>query len=94
MYYVYIMTNKYNSVVYTGMTNNLERRVYQHKNKLLEGFTKKYNADKLVYFEMTEDVKSAIEREKQIKGWTREKKNSLIENVNPTWSDLSSEWYV
>ena len=74
MYYVYIMTNKYNSVVYTGMTNNLERRVYQHKNKLLEGFTKKYNADKLVYFEMTEDVKSAIEREKQIKGWTREKK--------------------
>ena len=94
MYYVYIMTNKYNSVVYTGMTNNLERRVYQHKNKLLEGFTKKYNADKLVYFEMTEDVKSAIEREKQINGWTREKKNSLIENVNPTWSDLSSEWYV
>ena len=94
MYYVYIMTNKYNSVVYTGVTNNLERRVYQHKNKLLEGFTKKYNADRLVYFEMTEDVKSAIEREKQIKGWTREKKNSLIENVNPTWSDLSSEWYV
>ena len=94
MYYVYIMTNKYNSVVYTGVTNNLERRVYQHKKKLLEGFTKKYNADRLVYFEMTEDVKSALEREKQIKGWTREKKNSLIENVNPTWSDLSSEWYV
>lgn len=94
MYYVYIMTNKYNSVVYTGVTNNLERRVYQHKNKLLEGFTKKYNADRLVYFEMTEDVKSAIEREKQIKGWTREKKNSLIEAVNPIWSDLSSEWYV
>ena len=93
MYYVYIMTNKYNSVVYTGVTNNLERRVYQHKNKLLEGFTKKYNADRLVYFEMTEDVKSAIEREKQIKGWTREKKNSLIEAVNPIWADLSNEWY-
>ena len=87
------MTNKYNSVVYTGVTNNLERRVYQHKNKLLEGFTKKYNADRLVYFEMTEDVKSAIEREKQIKGWTREKKNSLIEAVNPIWADLSNEWY-
>ena len=94
MYYVYITTNKYNSVVYTGMTNNLEKRIYQHKNKIIDGFTKRYNVNKLVYFEMAEDVKSAIEREKQIKGWTREKKNSLIENVNPTWSDLSSEWYV
>ena len=88
------MTNKYNSVVYTGVTNNLEKRIYQHKNKIIDGFTKRYNVNKLVYFEMAEDVKSAIEREKQIKGWTREKKNSLIEAVNPTWSDLSSEWYV
>lgn len=94
MYYVYITTNKYNSVVYTGMTNNLEKRIYQHKNKIIDGFTKRYNVNKLVYFEMAEDVKSAIEREKQIKGWTREKKNSLIEAVNPTWADLSSEWYV
>ncbi len=87
------MTNKYNSVVYTGMTNNLERRVYQHKNKIIAGFTKRYNVNKLVYFEMAEDVKSAIEREKQIKGWRREKKNSLIEVVNPIWADLSNEWY-
>jgi len=93
MYYVYILSNKYNSVIYTGVTNNLERRIYQHKNKIFEGFTKKYNVDKLVYFEITEDVKSAIEREKQIKGWTREKKNSLIEAVNPIWADLSNEWY-
>ncbi|MCL2674948.1 MAG: GIY-YIG nuclease family protein [Defluviitaleaceae bacterium] len=92
MYYVYILANWNNKVIYTGITNNLERRVYEHKNKLIEGFTKQYNVDKLVYFDSTLDVKSAIEREKQIKGWTREKKNELIETINPNWEDLSKEW--
>ena len=94
MYYVYIMTNKYNSVVYTGMTNNLEKRIYQHKNKIIDGFTKRYNVNKLVYFEDTKDVKEALEREKQLKKWSRQKKNDLINSMNPTWADLSSEWYV
>ena len=94
MYYVYIMTNKYNSVVYTGMTNNLEKRIYQHKNKIIDGFTKRYNINKLVYFEDTKDVKEALEREKQLKKWSRQKKNDLINSMNPTWADLSSEWYV
>jgi len=92
VYYVYILANWNNKVIYTGITNNLERRVYEHKNKLIEGFTKQYNVDKLVYFDSTLDVKSAIEREKQIKGWTREKKNELIETINPNWEDLSKEW--
>ena len=93
MYYVYIMTNKYNNVVYTGVTNNLERRVYEHKNKLVEGFTKKYRVNKLVYFEETTDIKSAIAREKQIKGWKRYKKDQLVNSINPQWKDLSLEWY-
>ena len=71
MYYVYILTNWNNKVMYVGVTNDLERRLYEHKNKLADGFTKKYNVTKLVYFDYTNDVKSAIEREKQIKGWTR-----------------------
>ncbi len=79
--------------LYIGVTNNLERRLYEHKNKLIDGFTKKYNIDKLVYFEETADVKSAIEREKQLKGWIRERKNSLINSVNPDWKDLSISWY-
>ena len=94
MYYVYILTNWNNKVLYTGVTNNLERRLYEHKNKLIDGFTKKYNVDKLVYFDYTTDVKSAIAREKQIKGWTREKKNILIETVNPKWEDLSLKWHI
>ena len=73
------------------MTNNLERRLYEHKNKLIEGFTKKYNLTKLVYFEYTTDVNSAIKREKEIKKWRREKKNRLIESLNPTWKDLSED---
>ncbi len=91
-YYVYILTNWNNRVMYVGVTNNLERRIYEHKNKVLDGFTKKYNVDKLVYFEQTSDIRAAIEREKQIKGWLREKKNALVETVNPEWKDLSLEW--
>ena len=93
MYYVYILSNWNNQVIYIGVTNNLERRIYEHKNKLIDGFTKKYNIDKLVYFEETTDVKAAIEREKQLKGWKREKKNILINSLNPEWNDLSSGWY-
>jgi len=88
LYYVYMLTNKNNRVLYTGITNNLERRVYQHKNKLVKGFTEKYNVNRLVYFDYTRDVNAAIAREKQIKGWTRKKKNKLVEDMNPNWEDL------
>jgi putative endonuclease len=88
MYYVYILSNKTNTVLYIGVTNNLERRLYEHKNKLIDGFTKKYNLGKLVYFETFKDVSRAIEREKQLKKWSRIKKISLIETQNPGWSDL------
>ena len=88
MYYVYIITNKINTVVYIGVTGNLERRLYEHKHKLLEGFSSKYNLYKLVYFETTTDINSAISREKELKGWTRKKKNALIESKNPGWIDL------
>ena len=91
-YYVYILTNWNNRVMYIGVTNNLERRLFEHKNKLVKGFTEKYNTDKLVYFESTTDVRSAIEREKEIKKWRREKKNNLVETANPEWKDLSVEW--
>ena len=75
--------------MYIGVTNNLERRLYEHKNKLIDGFTKKYNVNKLVYFETTTDVKSAIQREKQLKNLVRRKKDELIDSVNPEWRDLS-----
>ena len=88
MYYVYMLTNKTNKVLYTGVTNNLKRRIYEHKNGLVDGFTKKYNVHKLVYFDYTTDVHSAISREKQIKGWTRAKKDVLINEFNPNWQDL------
>lgn len=91
-YYVYIMTNR-SGTLYTGVTNNPERRVYEHKNKLTNGFTKKYNMTQVVYYEATDDVQSAISREKQIKGWLRSKKVALIESLNPEWKDLSAEWY-
>lgn len=91
-YYVYLLTNWNNQVMYVGVTNDLERRVYEHKQKLIEGFTKKYNVDKLVYFEATSDVLAAIEREKQIKKWRREKKNQLVAGTNPEWKDLNLEW--
>ena len=87
-YYVYMLTNKTNKVLYTGVTNNLKRRIYEHKNGLVDGFTKKYNVHKLVYFDYTTDVHSAISREKQIKGWTRAKKDVLINEFNPEWQDL------
>jgi putative endonuclease len=78
--------------MYIGMTNDLERRIIEHKNKLIDGFAKKYNLTKLVYFEQTADVRVAIEREKEIKKWRREKKNRLVETKNPDWVDLSLEW--
>jgi putative endonuclease len=90
-YYVYIMTNK-SRTLYTGVTNNLQRRVYEHKQKLVPGFTAKYNISRLVFFEATTDILSAIAREKQIKGWLRVKKTNLIESTNPEWLDLAEDW--
>jgi putative endonuclease len=91
-YYVYIMTNK-SRTLYTGVTNNLERRVSEHKLKLIPGFTRQYNLTRLVYFEVFGDIRSAIGREKQIKGWLRAKKVALIIAGNPPWQDLSQGWY-
>lgn len=91
-YYVYIMTN-HSRTLYTGVTNDLHRRVYEHKQELVPGFTQKYKITHLVYFEETPDVKAAITREKQIKGWVRSKKIALIETANPEWQDLSEGWY-
>jgi len=88
MYYVYILTNKTDAVMYIGVTNDLIRRLYEHKAKLVDGFTKKYNVTKLVYFEDYADVRDAIAREKQLKGWAREKKNLLVQTKNPDWNDL------
>ena len=87
-YYVYILASKLRRL-YIGVTNDLSRRMWEHKNKVVEGFTKQYNIDRLVYFEDTTDVRSAIEREKQLKGWRREKKITLIETINAAWEDLS-----
>jgi putative endonuclease len=91
-YYVYIVTNR-SHTLYTGVTNDLPRRVHEHKQKLVEGFTQKYNISQLVYYETTSEVRSAIAREKQIKGWLRSKKIALIESMNPKWEDLSEGWY-
>lgn len=93
LYYVYIVTNRPYGVLYTGMTNDLELRVYQHREKLVPGFTSRYDCRKLVYFEETDDVAEAITREKQIKGWLRSKKIALIESMNSEWEDLAAEWY-
>ena len=92
-YYVYIMTNK-SRTLYTGVTNNLIRRVHEHKNKLVPGFTSKYNIQFLVYYEAGNDINAAIAREKQIKGWLRSKKIALIDSMNPQWKDLSEEWDI
>ena len=92
IYYVYLMTNR-SGTIYTGMTNDLFRRVFEHKTKSVAGFTKKYNIDRLVYFEDTDNVDAAIAREKQIKGWLRKKKIALIEKDNSNWEDLSKDWY-
>lgn len=84
-----MLTNWNNKVLYIGVTNNLERRLYEHKNKLVKGFTYKYNLNKLVYIETTDDINAAITREKELKGWRREKKNNLVETINPSWNDIS-----
>ncbi len=92
LHYVYMMASE-SKVIYTGMTNNLYHRVYQHKMKLFEGFSKRYNTYKLVWYDETDDVAAAIELEKRIKGWLREKKVALIEETNPNWIDLAEEWF-
>jgi putative endonuclease len=91
-YFVYILASERNGTLYIGVTNNLERRLYEHKNDLIEGFSSKYNIKRLVYFEQTTDVIAAITREKQIKKWERSWKLRLIEESNPLWKDLSQEW--
>ncbi|HEY45823.1 MAG: excinuclease ABC subunit C [Anaerolineae bacterium SM23_ 63] len=90
-YYIYIMTNQHNTVLYIGVTNDIKRRMHQHKTKQADSFTKKYNVDKLVYYETCEDVKATIAREKQLKGGSRKKKVDLIERCNPEWRDLYDE---
>ncbi len=90
-FYVYIMASK-SGTLYVGVTGDLQKRVYEHKHNLIVGFTSKYSCHKLVYFEITEDVESAIIREKQLKSWRRSKKEWLIKEMNPSWKDLSLEW--
>ena len=91
-YYVYILANK-GRMLYTGITSNIEKRIYEHEHHLINGYTKRYNINKLVYFEETNDVNAAIEREKQLKCWLRHKKISLIESVNLEWQDLAETWF-
>ena len=91
-YYIYMMTNYTNKVLYTGVTNDLERRVREHKSGFIPGFTQKYRCKKLVYFESFSDIEQAIRREKLIKEYSRDKKNQLVNNVNPEWKDLSEGW--
>jgi len=88
-YFIYIMSNPIDTVLYIGVTNNLQRRVFEHKEKMVEGFTAKYNCIKLVYYEQTNEVISAIEREKQLKNWNRKKKEFLIDQMNPERKDLA-----
>ena len=89
---VYIMTNYSETSLYIGVTSNLQKRVWEHKNKVVEGFTKKYNVDKLVYYELTDSIESAINREKQLKRWHRQWKINLIKEMNPEFKDLSLNW--
>ncbi|MBN2132603.1 MAG: GIY-YIG nuclease family protein [Sedimentisphaerales bacterium] len=91
-YCIYIMTNK-SGTLYTGVTGSIKTRVWQHKNGLVEGFTKRYNITRLIYYESFADISSAIAREKEIKGWVRRKKLDLIASANPQWDDLSKGWY-
>jgi len=91
-YFVYILASKQNTVLYIGVTNNLERRVLEHKNKINKGFTSRYNIDKLVYFEEYTNINEAIKREKQLKKWNRQWKIDLIEKDNPEWKDLAAKW--
>jgi putative endonuclease len=92
-YFLYMMANQTNQVLYTGVTNDLERRVSEHRVKAVPGFTKRYNVNKLVYFEVFGDIAAAIAREKQIKNWNRAKKDFLINKMNPEWCDLAENWY-
>lgn len=92
-YYVYILTNKKNGTLYIGMSNDLERRVYEHKNELVQGFTKEYGLKQLVYFESHQYVNDAILREKRLKKWKRQWKINLIEEDNPEWADLAIDWF-
>jgi putative endonuclease len=92
-YFVYMMTNRHRSSLYTGVTRDLQGRIYKHKSHILPGFTSRYGVDSLVYFEETGDILAAIGREKEIKGWTRAKKIALIESTNPEWRDLSEGWF-
>jgi putative endonuclease len=91
-YYVYLLTNWNNKVIYVGMTSDLQKRIYEHKHKQVKGFTEKYNINKLVYYEETTDVHAALAREKEIKKWRREKKDNLVKTMNPAWRDLSLQW--
>jgi putative endonuclease len=91
-YFVYVMTN-HSGTLYTGVTSDLRRRVWEHKQGVVEGFTRRYNVKRLVFFEETADVNAAIARERQLKSWRRSKKVALIESVNPGWKDLSEGWY-
>lgn len=89
--FIYIITTLHNKVLYIGVTNDLNRRVSEHKSKLIKGFTQKYNVDKLVYYEAFDNIRDAIKREKQLKGWIRSKKVALIESINPDWVELPTE---
>ncbi|MBN2738123.1 MAG: GIY-YIG nuclease family protein [Spirochaetales bacterium] len=90
--FVYFLTNYNNRVLYIGVTSDLQKRLFEHKTKAIQGFTAKYNLTKLVYFEQCENIKDAIFREKQLKRWLRKKKNELVNSVNPEWKDLSLDW--
>ena len=92
-YFVYLLTNHERTVLYTGVTNSLERRIWQHRNGVFEGFTRRYKCDRLLYFEEYAEIEQAIAREKQIKGWTRAKKNALVGTMNARWDDLAADWY-
>ncbi|MBK5259327.1 MAG: GIY-YIG nuclease family protein [Thermoanaerobaculia bacterium] len=92
-YFLYLLTDDWRSVLYTGVTNSLERRIWEHKNQTFPDFTKRYNCKLLVHFEIYDDIKQAIAREKQIKRWTRAKKDALVEQQNPKWNDLAANWY-
>ena len=92
--YTYILASFKKGTLYAGVTSNIKKRMWEHKNGMIKGFTKKYNVKRLVYYEIHDDIRSAIIREKQIKGWVRSKKIELIESENPYWSDLSSQWFI
>ncbi|MGG6232050.1 GIY-YIG nuclease family protein [Tenacibaculum sp. SDUM215027] len=92
-YYIYIITNKKEGVLYIGVINNLERRIFEHKNKLVKGFSSKYNLDKLIYFEEYQFIEEAIKREKNMKKWKRAWKTNLVIKENPNWEDLAKNWY-